>query len=223
MCGRFSLHTSGATLAEQFRLPEVPELSPRYNIAPTQDVAVVRHHTEGRELCLLRWGLVPFWADDPAIGNRIINARAESVAEKPAFRAAFKRRRCLVLADGFYEWQARGRGKRKQPFYIGLQSGEPFAFAGLWEHWEHNGEVLETCTIITTEPNDLLHPIHNRMPVIVPPEQCDQWLAPTVQQAGPLQAMLQPYPAEAMRAYPVGQKVNNASNDSLQCIEPADA
>jgi putative SOS response-associated peptidase YedK len=209
-------------LAEQFELSEVPDLEPRYNIAPTQDVAVVRQEGSTRALALLRWGLVPSWSKDPTIGARMINARAETAAEKPAFRAAFKQRRCLVLADGFYEWQSSGQGRQKQPFYIHMKDGKPFALAGLWERWQgdEGGSTLETCTILTTEPNELVRPIHNRMPVILAPADYGQWLDPAMQQAGPLQAMLQPYPAAALDAYPVSRAVNNARHDSPECVAP---
>src|SRR5262245_56836930 len=161
MCGRSTLKTSRQVLAEWFQLSRFPELKPRYNVAPTRDVPVVRAAAGGREVALLRWGLVPSWADDPGIGNRLINARAEGVDTKPSFRSAFKQRRCLVIADGFFEWQPR-KGK-KQPWLFQLEGGEPFAFAGLWERWQHgDAEPLETCTLITTEANDLVKPVHNR-------------------------------------------------------------
>lgn len=218
MCGRFSLRSEGQAVAAQFGLAEVPDLTPRYNIAPTQPVAVVRQAEQGRALAMLRWGLVPAWADDPATGNRMINARAETAAEKPAFRNALRRRRCLVVADGFYEWQASGQGRRKQPYYIRLMDTAPFAFAGLWEHWEGQGQALDTCTILTTEPNDVVRPIHNRMPVIVPPEAYDLWLDPDTQQAGPLQTILQPYADEALIAYPVDTYVNQVGHDDPRCV-----
>lgn len=221
MCGRFTLITPAETLVEQFQLFEAPTLSPRYNIAPTQPVAAVRQSpgNGGRELVLLRWGLVPSWAKDPGIGARMINARSETVAQKPAFRAAFRRRRCLVLADGFYEWQRLERGK--QPFYVRLHDGRPFAFAGLWEHWEGPDEtMLDSCTVLTTEPNDLLRPVHNRMPVILEPKYYDLWLDPGVQEAELLQPLLRLYPSEGMLAYPVSTWVNSPGNDGPQCIEP---
>jgi putative SOS response-associated peptidase YedK len=152
----------------------------------------------------------------------MINARGETVAEKPAFRAAFKQRRCLVLADGFYEWQATGKGRHKQPLYFHLQDGKPFALAGLWERWQNADTVLTTCTIITTAANELLRPIHERMPVIVPPEAYSQWLDPAVTQREPLEALLTPFPADAMTGYPVSRTVNNVRNDSPACIAPAE-
>lgn len=221
MCGRFTLTDPDADLAEQFNLPDVPDLQPRYNIAPTQPVAAVRVAAESaaRELALLRWGLIPFWAKDPGIGARMINARSETAAEKPAFRAAFRRRRCLVLADGFYEWQKENGGK--QPFYIRLRDGQPFAFAGLWESWKGEGEtVIESCTLLTTQPNDLIHPLHNRMPVILHPRDYALWLDPEMQAAERLKPLLRPYPFEEMVAYPVSRFVNKPQNDDPRCIEP---
>jgi len=221
MCGRFTLITSAEVVAEQFQLIEVPSLSPRYNVAPTQPVAAVRPSpgNGGRELVLLRWGLIPFWAKDSAIGSRMINARSETVAQKPAFRAAFRRRRCLVPADGFYEWQRQERGK--QPFYIRLDDEKPFAFAGLWEHWEGPDEnTIDSCTVLTTEPNDLIRLLHNRMPVILAPKDYDLWLDPGVQEAELLQPLLRPYPSENMIAYPISTWVNSPSNEGPQCIEP---
>lgn len=224
MCGRFTLTTPIETLVETFQLSSVPEeLAPRYNIAPTQPVAAVLVDEEkAQHLALLRWGLIPGWAKDPSIGNRMINARAETVAEKPAFRVAFQRRRCLVLADGFYEWQRSERGKR--PMYIRLADGRPFAFAGLWEHWKGaDGPPLDSCTILTTEANELMRPIHNRMPVILPPEAYDLWLDPTVRAADSLLPLLRPHPAETMRAFAVSTLVNNPANDDPRCIVPLTA
>jgi putative SOS response-associated peptidase YedK len=221
MCGRFTLTDPDADLAVQFNLPEVPDLAPRYNIAPSQLVAAVRvppGSTE-RELALLRWGLIPFWAKDPAIGNRMINARSETVAEKPAFRSAFRRRRCLVVADGFYEWQ-KVDGK-KQPYYIRMLDGRPFGFAGMWERWESpDAAVIESCTLLTSVPNELLRPLHNRMPVILQHKDYEQWLQPENQQVDVLQALLRPFPSEAMDAYRVSRFVNSPDNDDPKCIEP---
>ena len=220
MCGRFTLTTPIETLVESFGIETAAEgISPRYNIAPTQPVATVLDEGEGRRLALLRWGLIPGWAKDPSIGNRMINARAETVAEKPAFRAAFQRRRCLVLSDGFYEWQKVEQGKR--PMYIRMKDGLPFAFAGLWERWRSpNGSTVDSCTILTTDPNELMRPIHNRMPVILPPEAYELWLDPAVQTPGPLLQLLRAYPVEEMEAYPVSPRVNNPANDDPLCIEP---
>jgi putative SOS response-associated peptidase YedK len=221
MCGRFTLTDPDPEVAVQFGLAEMPALEPRYNIAPTQPVAAVRVVAEAaaRELVLLRWGLIPFWAKDPEIGARLINARAETVAEKPAFRDAFKRRRCLVVADGFYEWQKQ-EGK-KQPFYIRLRAGRPFAFAGLWERWRAaDASIVESCTLLTTGPNELMRPLHNRMPVILRPGDYELWLDPAVGQAELLQPLLVPYPAEEMEAYPVSRRVNSPDNDDPACVEP---
>jgi putative SOS response-associated peptidase YedK len=197
------------------------DVSPRYNIAPTQPVLAVRAGPEEGELEVvsLRWGLVPSWADDPKIGYRMINARAETVGERPAFRTAFQRRRCLVLADGFFEWQK--QGKHKVPFHLCLHERAPFAFAGLWEHWERDGEILETCTLLTTTANDFLRPIHERMPVILPRSDYDRWLDPQFRDASALQALLLPYPAEAMSAYPVSSWVNDAKHDDERCVQAA--
>jgi putative SOS response-associated peptidase YedK len=221
MCGRFTLTTPMPVLAELFLFPEAATPEPRYNIAPTQAVATVRALAgiDKRELAFLRWGLVPSWADDLAIGNRLINARSETVAAKPSFRSAFKCRRCLVLADGFYEWQK--LGTRKQPFYFRLRDGKPFAFAGLWERWEKAGAPVESCTILTTEANDVLRPVHERMPVILGPKDYDLWLDPSPQKPELLQALLRPYPPGEMTGFPVSPLVNNPRNNSSRCIEPA--
>ena len=221
MCGRYSQTASPEVIAQQFDVADLPLFKPRYNIAPSQLVMAIRIEpdTTTRRLVPLRWGLVPSWAKDPKIGNQCINAKAETVAEKPSFRSAFKKRRCLVIATGFYEWQMQGR--TKQPLWIGLRSHRPFAFAGLWEHWTPaEGEPRETCTIITTEPNDLMAPIHNRMPVILAPASYDQWLDPTFQHVEPLKALLRPYPGEELMAYPVSTLVNNPRHDAPQCLEP---
>ncbi len=221
MCGRFSLGASATILAQQFNLADLSAWSPRYNIAPTQEVLAVvrRHDASERQARLLRWGLIPMWAEGPAVGSRMINARAETVATKPAFRRAFRERRCLVLADGFYEWQR--RDGRKQPYYIRLHDGRSFAFAGLWERWVRpDGQPLDSCTIITTVANDFIRPLHVRMPVMLSPAEYDVWLDPSHQKAEPLQPLLRPYPPEEMEAYPVSTQVNNPANDTPDCIEP---
>lgn len=218
MCGRFTL-SQPAAIASTFALDNVPELEPRYNIAPTQLVATVlqTENNSTRQLQMLRWGLIPSWAKDPAIGAKMINARSETVAEKPSFRSAFRNRRCLVLADGFYEWQ-RQEGK-KQPFYFRLQDKQPFGFAGLWEHWQSPaGEEIETCTILTTAANELMHSIHDRMPVILAPKDYDIWLDPTVKKPEQLQPLLHPYSSEAMTSYPVSTLVNKPTNNTPECI-----
>jgi putative SOS response-associated peptidase YedK len=221
MCGRFTLATPEQDLVVQFNLPEIPELQPRYNIAPTQPVAAVRvPMPDGdRELVMLHWGLIPFWAKDPGLGARLINARSETVADKPAFRAAFRRRRCLVPADGFYEWQK--QNGTKQPFFIRLQDGRPFAFAGLWERWQdQDGGVIESCTLLTTRPNELLQPLHNRMPVILHPHDYALWLDPEAQDIDALHRLLNPYPPGEMEAYPVSRYVNAPQNEGPDCILP---
>jgi putative SOS response-associated peptidase YedK len=220
MCGRFTLRTSGKAVADFFGLSEIPELPARFNIAPTQPVPAVRVSQDdgGRELALLRWGLIPGWAADPIIGNRMINARADTVATKPAYRQAFRQRRCLIVADGFYEWK-KLNGK-KQPYYIRLQDDRPFAFAGLWERWNRGDAPIDSCTILTTDANELVGSIHDRMPVILNPADYDLWLDPGVQDAKRLEPLLGPYTGEAMMAWPVSTLVNNPKADEPRCIEP---
>jgi putative SOS response-associated peptidase YedK len=219
MCGRYTLLTSPEVLQEQFGLVELPALSPRYNIAPTQQVAAVRRAAgkEDRELVLFRWGLVPSWATDLSIGNRLLNARAETVAEKPSFRSALRSRRCLILADGFFEWQHL-QGK-KQPYYFRLRDGKPFAIAGLWERWSVGSEAIESCTLITTEANALVRNVHDRMPVILPGGAYEAWLEPAPARPGQFQPLLRPYPAEEMVAYPVSMRVNSPRNDDAECVQ----
>jgi len=221
MCGRFTLRTNSVSLAEQFGCELPFDLPPRYNIAPTQPVATVRIGPEEarRHWQMVRWGLIPSWAKEASIGSRMINARAETVADKPAFRAALRRRRCLVPADGYYEWQK--TGKSKQPYYIRLRDNLPFAMAGLWERWinPETGEPVETCTIITTDANELTRPIHDRMPVILNVADYDLWLDPQLQNPDPLCRLLRPFDIQAMRADPVDTYVNNPRNDGPRCIE----
>jgi putative SOS response-associated peptidase YedK len=219
MCGRFTLKTRPEVLAEHFELTEVPGVEPRYNIAPTQAVAVVKMtpETGGRQLSMLRWGLIPSWADDPSIGNRMINARAETVAEKPAYRSAFRLRRCLVPADGFYEW-AKANGA-KQPHYFQLKDGGPFAFAGLWERWAKGKEPIESCTLLTTEANEVVSPVHQRVPVILEPKEYGRWLDPQRRRLEDDSALLRPFPAERMIGYPVGRFVNDPRNEDPRCVE----
>ena len=204
---------------------EVIDLPPRYNVAPSQTVAAIAQFLENnqRQWLPLRWGLIPSWAKDMAIGYKLINARSETVAEKPSFRSAFKHRRCLIPTNGFYEWQPLVGSKKKQPYFIGLQNDDPFALAGLWERWESlEGDILETCTILTTTANELVSPIHDRMPVILQPQDYDQWLDPNFKQADKLKGLLKPYPATAMQAYPVSIKVNSPKNDSPECSQRLD-
>lgn len=219
-----SIHPSIFTdaVAKVFGLAKPPHLEPHFNIAPSQSVAVVREQpeTHQRELALLRWGLIPFWADDPSIGNRMANARSETAATKPSFRRAFRSKRCLVVADGFYEWQK--KDGKKQPYYIRLKNGQPFGIAGLWERWDKEGTSIETCTILTTDANDLMMPIHDRMPVIIPPDQFDIWLDPAVHDEKVLSKMLRPFASENLTAYPISTLVNNARNDVAACIEPVE-
>lgn len=220
MCGRYFIALKYDDLETAFPEFERPVTwEPRYNVAPTQPVPVVANDGENR-IDFFRWGLVPSWAKDAGIGARMINARAETLAEKPSFRAAYRRRRCLILADGFYEWRTEPGQRVKTPMAIRLKSGTPFAFAGLWELWRPDDTPLLTCTIITTEPNALLEPIHNRMPVVLPRDAYEAWLAPGERDPRDLQHLLTPYPAEEMVAYPVSLMVNNPANDDPGCILP---
>ncbi|NDJ76944.1 MAG: SOS response-associated peptidase [Chloroflexi bacterium] len=225
MCGRFTLTEVDPDLvAQTFSLESAPELPPRFNIAPTQNVAViVRDVDSGRnQFMLMRWGLIPHWSKDPSIGSRMINARGETVHEKPSFRTPLKRQRCLVVADGFYEWQKQDSGP-KVPMYITLKGHALFAFAGLWDRWiePESGDPLFTCTIITTAPNELVAPIHNRMPVILARESYDHWLNPSYTDPVQLLPLLTAYPADEMDYYPVSRKVNKPINDGPDLIERA--
>lgn len=221
MCGRFTLTADGDAVAAEFGLPDVPfDYRPRFNVAPMQDILAVIHDGTNRRAGWMRWGLVPAWADDPAIGSRMINARSETIDEKSAFREAFERRRCLIVADGFYEW--RRLGDSKVPMRIHLPEGRPFAFAGLWERWSRRNEPpLVTCTILTTTPSPGIAAIHDRMPVILPPEARALWLD---RDADPesLKPLLRPYDATGLEAYSVGRLVNHVDNDSPECITPMD-
>lgn len=219
MCGRFTSYHSSSEIARAFDLTNVPELKPRYNIAPTQQVAgILRSDPESkREFKWLRWGLIPHWAKDKSIGNKLINARAETVAQKPSFRSAFRHSRCLIIASGFYEWQRQEKGK--QPFLIQQTDNLPFVFAGLWSTWQSpEDETINTCTIITTEANEIMQPIHQRMPVILKSDDYEKWLDPTIQQPELLQSLLQPYDSDKLKTYPVSTLVNNPRNDSPECI-----
>lgn len=221
MCGRFTLFEPDKVLAKEFGVSDFARGSPRYNIAPSQTVAAVRSASAGtgRELSLLRWGLIPSWSKDPAIGNRLINARAETAREKPSFRGAFRRHRCLIPANGFYEWQRLERGK--QPYYVRRRDARVFAFAGLWDRWESPEKgVIETCTILTTSANAVLAPIHDRMPVILPPGEYDRWLDPSLKDPDSLAPLLVPFPPEEMLAYPVSPRVNPTTVDDERCIAP---
>jgi len=221
MCGRFTLFESDKILSKEFGVSGFPPRSPHYNIAPSQPVAAVRVAPAGtgRELALLRWGLIPSWSKDPAIGNRLINARAETAREKPSFRNAFRRHRCLIPTNGFYEWQRRERGK--QPYFVRMRDERPFAFAGLWDRWESPDKgVIETCTILTTAANAVLAPIHDRMPVILPPAEYTRWLDPSLLNTDSLAPLLVPFPPEEMLAFPVSPRVNTPAVDDEKCITP---
>ena len=218
MCGRFAFYSPSEAAAALFGVTESIEVQPRYNIAPTQFVAAIRaNDSSDRELVMLRWGLVPFWAKDPSIGNRMINARAETVAEKPSFRAAYRHRRCLVLADGFYEWRKQDGGKT--PYFISAANGQPFAFAALWENWQskESDESLQTTTLITTAANDFMIDIHHRMPVVLGPLAASKWLAG---ENGLLEQVSADRPE--LRAWPVDRRVNNARNDGEDLILAVD-
>ncbi|MEW6210729.1 MAG: SOS response-associated peptidase [Acidobacteriota bacterium] len=219
MCGRFVREKSITVIADQFGVDEIStDLEPSYNIAPTQKVAVIV--SDGRkQLVSVQWGLIPSWSKDPAIGNKLINARSETITEKASFRNAFKKRRCLIVADGFYEWQRMGQEKR--PVYIRLKSGRPFGFAGLYETWKSpEGEDVTTCAIITTQANDIMKPIHDRMPVILPRSSEDMWLDAKTGSDVALE-LLKPYPSEEMETWPVSKMVNSPANNSPDCIKPA--
>lgn len=218
MCGRFAFYSPSEATAALFGAGAAVTVEPRYNIAPTLDVAAVRQVADSaREFVTFRWGLVPYWAKDSSIGNRLINARAESVAEKPAYRSAYRERRCLVLADGFYEWRAGAHGKT--PYYISLASGGACAFAGLWENWRdrESGEVLQTCAIVTTAAQAFIAELHHRTPVVLVPETAGRWLAGD----GALLAEVTANPPP-LRAWPVDRRVNDARNEGPDLIEPVD-
>ena len=219
MCGRYTLASPTERLAEEFGVDASSiELAPNFNVAPTQGVAAVLEEGGQRRLEVLRWGLIPPWADDPGIGSRMINARSETAPGKPSFRRAFRERRCLIPADGFYEWQ-RTNGA-KQPYYIHMEDGRPFAFAGLWESWSKGEGEIRTCTILTTGANALVGEVHDRMPVILVHDAYDVWLDPASER-DELTGLLAPYPEDEMEAYPVSRFVNSPSNNDPRCIEPA--
>lgn len=218
MCGRYTLTASPEAIRNFFRYAEQPNFPPRYNIAPTQPIAVVRLINRQRQFALMRWGLLPSWVKDPKSFSLIVNARGEGVLDKPAFRAAMKRRRCLIPADGFYEWKA--GGPRKQPYYIHAKSGEPLAFAGLWETWTGpNGEELDTVAIITTDANRTVNLLHDRMPVVVPPEAFDLWLDSDNVDATTAAALIMPAPDGLLEVWPVSTDVNRVANDNAHLIE----
>ncbi len=218
MCGRYTLATPVGRLAEEFGFDSSStEFRTSYNVAPTRQVPVVLAEGGKRRLEMLRWGLVPSWADDPGIGARMINASSETAPEKPSFRRAFRDRRCLIPADGFYEWKRENGGK--QPYYFRMQGGRPFAFAGLWESWTKDGEI-RSCAILTTAANEVVAGIHDRMPVILPSRHYEAWLDPEAER-DELNDLLVPYPGDDLETYPVSRFVNSPGNDDPRCIEPA--
>ena len=225
MCGRFDQHSPIETLQQAFNIDTIEsDATPNYNIAPTQEILSILKHNDQNHLVRIHWGLVPFWAKDIKFGSRMINARAETVADKPAFRNAFKKRRCLIIADGFYEWK--GKEGHKQPYYITIPSGKPFAFGGLWETW-HNKEgdeesVYRSCTIITAAASESLKNLHHRMPVILLPEYHDRWLNPETQDPKELRDILKDGSIRDMQYYPVSKHVNSPKNNDPTCIEPID-
>jgi len=221
MCGRFVLTSDAKAIQQQFDLDTVPDtMQARYNIAPTQPIAVISNENS-KALDFFQWGLIPSWSKDPTIGSKMINARGETVDEKPSFRSAFKRRRCLIPANGFYEWTKSGSSKTKTPVFVHLDNQALFAFAGLWETWHSpEGDEIRTCTIITTEPNDLVKPLHSRMAVILDEEDYDLWLSPDELPADALKPLLRPYSSERMNVYEVSTLVNKPTNDVPECIVP---
>ncbi len=223
MCGRYTNAAKKEQIKNEFKVGKLNLSSsePRYNIAPQQIIDVVFEPKGERILEQLKWGLVPRWAKDSDIGNRMINARAETITEKPSFREVFQKRRCIIPASGFYEWQKKGTGA-KQPFYFYLKEKQVFGFAGLWESWidKESGEELETCTIITTEANDVLKPIHDRMPVILKAESYDEWLDEKIKDTDKLQKLLKPYPSDEMKSHAVSKSVNIPDSDSVELIKP---
>lgn len=219
MCGRFTLRKPAERIAREFQLVEVPTIEFRYNIAPTQNILAIRHSPDGREGGMFKWGLIPSWAKDASIGAKLINARSETVAEKPSFRESFKRRRCIIPADGFYEWQR--TGGKKQPFYFRLKDDRLFGFAGLWDKWRSpDGESLETCSLLTTEANEVLRPVHDRMPVILHSDDYDLWLDEDVRKQDLRQELLRPYPASEIAAYPVSMAINRPAHQGEELVQP---
>ena len=221
MCGRFTLTVNPAELQGAFSdYTFPPQFAPRFNIAPTQPVLAIPNDGSSHA-DFFAWGLIPSWAKDPAIGNRLINARGETLAEKPSFRGSYKYKRCLILSDGFYEWKQVPGSKTKVPHFIHMKDRQPFAFAGLWDEWNSpDGSQIHSCTIVTIEPNELMAQLHNRMPVILPPDAYAQWLDPSPRTPDSLQAFIKPYATEEMGAYPVSTLVNNPKNNRAECIMP---
>ena len=219
MCGRFSLTATSEEVAQHFDLAAVPDLSPHYNIAPTQTVAtvVVSKDQSKRQFQPMRWGLIPSWASDSKIGNRLINARVETVTEKPSFRNSVKQKRCLIIADGYYEWQKQPQGK--QPYYFQLSDRQPFAFAGLWDTWNSPEGKTISCTLLTTDASEQVSPVHHRMPIIVPPQAYSQWLDPTLTDPDQVLPLLNSDIYQNLSSYPVSSQVNSPTNDSDECIQ----
>jgi len=219
MCGRFAFYSPHEAVIRLFGVATAPEIEPRWNIAPTQFIATVRESAGPREVAMLYWGLVPSWAKEKSIGARMINARSETLGEKPSFRSAFRRRRCLILADGYYEWQR--SGSVKQPYFIAFDDGQPFGMAGLWERWRDpaTGEPLESCCIVTTSPAPTVAHVHDRMPVIVPPDACAEWLDPKNEATDRLARLFEPCGRPDLRARPVSRRVNDARNQGAELIE----
>jgi len=217
MCGRFSLYADEKLLKELFDFHFTDSIAVRYNIAPSQYVLAVVFEDGKRVGKLFKWGLVPYWANDPKIGFKMINARAETLSEKPSFKDAFKKRRCLILADGFYEWKK--EDGKKIPYRFTMRDGKSFAFAGIWERNEKFAQPLYTCTVITTTPNELVKGIHDRMPVIVPENLYETWLDPKMNDTEYLRMLLCPYPSEQMKVFEVSTLINSPKNDAKECVE----
>lgn len=224
MCGRFALKTTAQAIKEMFLVEQGLQYDPSFNIAPSQPVVTIRYSpkTKSRAMSLMKWGLIPTWSKDPSIGQKMINARSETVDQKPSFKGPFKYKRCLIPADGFYEWKRLDGAK--QPYFIKRVDDKPMAFAGLWDYWGGaDGSELETCTIITTEANEIMQPIHERMPVILKESEFDVWLDPRIQEPILLKQYLKPFPSEELETYPVSTFVNKPANNSKECLKPLSA
>lgn len=218
MCGRFTQRQPAAKIKKEFGVEEALEVEASYNIAPTQNILGVRQTPDGREMSFLKWGLIPSWAKDSSMGAKLINARSETITEKPSFREAFKRRRCIIPADGFYEWQR--TGGRKQPFFFHFRDDRLFGFAGLWDRWKsEDGELIESCTILTTDANEALRPVHDRMPMILHPETYELWLDDDPRKSSLREELLRPFPASEMEGYPVNASINSPRNQGAGLIE----
>ncbi|MED4256636.1 SOS response-associated peptidase [Priestia megaterium] len=220
MCGRFSLATDIYVLQEQFNFEfnDKVTINPRFNVAPSQQILTIGSNGGKRIGSTMKWGLVPSWSNDSKIGYKMINARAEGIDQKPSFKTPFKSKRCLIVSDGFYEWKK--EGKNKQPFRFVMEDGRPFAFAGLWDEWDKNGEPLYSCTIITTTPNEITQEVHNRMPVILEEDSYDLWMDPKMNNTEYLKSLLIPFPAKKMKSYPISTIVNSPKNDVAECLAP---